>query len=161
MRLEMGGQAVVSADGGRIQDGYRNLELRNNMRFMSTTNIVRYGWLVLLTGMSWSAADGQNIGKSKDVIEVEVLTVTRFGFEPAQIIRSKGKFAFSLENRSGEDVDLHLDRGIAKNATNRVKAVTLRKSRPNDVSFYDLEPGSYVLTDDNHPTWKCTVVIKP
>jgi hypothetical protein len=91
-------------------------------------------------------------------LEVENFILTRFGFEPEQITRSKEDFLLSVENRSGVgDVELHLH----KLAGNRVHQKLVPKERPDWQELFSLPPGEYVLTEASHPDWQCHITITP
>ena len=91
-----------------------------------------------------------------DVIRVENVILTRFGFEPSSIVRSQAEFILFVENRSEVgDVDLRLDRV----AGNRVHQQHVPKERPDWRDLFKLEPGDYILTEANHPTFTCNIRI--
>lgn len=120
--------------------------------------------LMLLLGWIGLTAYGQSqpaAKATKATTPVEVVTLTRFGFEPSQITRPKGPFILAIENRSRVSLDVHLDRGAAKDASNRLITAPLPQNRPDKTNALDLAPGTYVLTDDNHPAWRCQIVIQP
>ena len=91
-------------------------------------------------------------------LEAQVIVLTRFGFEPNQIVRPQDEFLLAVENRSEVgDVDLHLD----KVAGNRIHHQYVPRTKPDWQDFFRLEPGDYVLTESNHPDWICTIRITP
>src|SRR5882724_5253501 len=91
-----------------------------------------------------------------DVIRVENVILTRLGFEPNSIVRSQAEFMLFVENRSEVgDVDLRLDRV----AGNRVHQQDVPKERPDWGDLFKLEPGDYILTEANHPTFTCNIRI--
>jgi hypothetical protein len=93
---------------------------------------------------------------ANDVIRVETVILTRFGFEPNSIVRSHGEFILFVENRSEVgDVDLRLD----KVAGNRVHQQHVPKERPDWDNLFKLEPGDYILTETNHPNFTCDIRI--
>ena len=91
-------------------------------------------------------------------VEVEIVKLTRFGFEPSQITRPNSQFLLSVLNRYVDGVaELRLDRVGGPNI--RQQAVPVEQ-----LNWYDtleLEPGDYVLTEANHPEWTCTITIFP
>jgi hypothetical protein len=89
-------------------------------------------------------------------IETELVTIRRHGFEPQEITRPADPFILAVENRSGlEEVTLRLDRA----AGNRLKEVNIPRGKLNWRDAFDLPPGSYVLTEANHPDWVCSITI--
>jgi len=91
-----------------------------------------------------------------DVIRVETVILTRFGFEPNSIVRPRTEFILFVENRSEvADVDLRVDRV----AGNRVHQQHIPKERPDWNNLFKLEPGDYVLTEANHPDFTCAIRI--
>jgi hypothetical protein len=93
-----------------------------------------------------------------DPLSVENIILTRFGFEPNEIIRNEDEFLLSVENRSEVgDVDLHID----KVAGSRLHQQQVAKERPDWREFFKLEPGDYVLTEASHPDWICKIKITP
>src|SRR4029453_1202701 len=59
------------------------------------------------TNVAWNQTT-----KAKPV-QVELFTVRRYGFEPAQITRPKGRFIIAVDNRSGvEEIVLQLHRVV-------------------------------------------------
>ncbi|MDX6501037.1 MAG: hypothetical protein QOG23_4297 [Blastocatellia bacterium] len=91
-----------------------------------------------------------------DAIEAEIVTVRPTGFEPAAITRPRGDFLLVINNRSGlEEVNWRLDRETGGNLVEvRIAGGKLRSG-----NFEDLVPGSYVLTEANHPDWICRITI--
>lgn len=90
-------------------------------------------------------------------LEAEVITITPRGFEPAEIIRPAGRFLLAIQD------------------TSRLKELTLRVSRETDGTQFlvptrkqrrvwrdvvNPPPGRYVLTEANHPEWRCLITIE-
>ncbi len=90
-------------------------------------------------------------------MESELITMTPHGFEPREITRPKGAFLLLVDNRSG--------RATAPNARFTVEAgaqlreIVVPREQPNWSDVVNLEPGRYVLTDANHPSWTCHITI--
>lgn len=51
------------------------------------------------------------------LLESEVITVTRRGFEPALITRPEGRFILMVDNRSGKDLNFRLSRDTGQPLT--------------------------------------------
>jgi hypothetical protein len=91
-------------------------------------------------------------------LEVERVTLRRHGFEPARITRPKGPFVLALDNLSElEQVEIRL----LREAGNHLKTFPVSKNRVRWREAVDLNPGTYVLTEVDHPEWACRIVITP
>ncbi|MGI8918300.1 MAG: hypothetical protein ACR2H6_06830 [Pyrinomonadaceae bacterium] len=96
-----------------------------------------------------SASANQNI-------EVEVITATAAGFEPATITRPRGPFILALHNRSGErELALRLFRVSGE----QVQEVRLRNGRRTQHQQLDLPAGEYLISEVGHSEWRCQLVI--
>ncbi len=89
-------------------------------------------------------------------IEAEIISIRPTGFEPTQITRPKGPFLLAIENRSGlKQIEFQL--GVEGGMRSFQIERTWERSDWNQV--VDLPAGRYVLTETNHPAWKCTISI--
>ena len=87
-------------------------------------------------------------------VEVEVITVRPSGFEPREITRRAGVFMLAITNQTGAtELALHLDPVQG----NRVQEVRLPKGKVRWNKIFDLPPGDYVLSEQNHPDWICHI----
>jgi len=89
-------------------------------------------------------------------IEAELISIRPGGFEPTQITRPKGPFLLAIENRSGlREVEFQLS------VEGGARLVQMRRSweRSDWNQVIDPPAGRYVLTETNHPGWKCTISI--
>jgi hypothetical protein len=89
-------------------------------------------------------------------VEVEPTTLRTEGFEPARITRPQGRFLLAVDNRSQvPDLVFVLDRvaGI-RQVEKRMRGRQLRWRQ-----LLDLSPGDYLLTEANHPAWRCVIRI--
>ena len=94
--------------------------------------------------------------RSHSNMEAELITVTSHGFEPREISRPKGSILLMIQNRSGlPDVAIQLNREAGPN----LRALQLPREQPNWDDVIDLEPGTYVLTEADHPDWLCRITI--
>lgn len=89
-------------------------------------------------------------------VEVEHLTLTPAGFEPAEVARPQGPFALVVEHRAGvEEVELSLEpEGGA-----RLNALRSRRRGISWAEELDLAPGRYVLSAVGRPEWRCDITI--
>jgi len=97
-------------------------------------------------------------GRPHSNMEAELITVTPNGFEPLEINRPKGSFLLMVQNRSGlPAVAIQLNREAGPN----LRALQLPREQPNWDDVIDLEPGRYVLSEADHPSWSCRITITP
>lgn len=96
--------------------------------------------------------------KKKAQLEAEIITITPHGFEPSEITRPAGSFVLFIEDRSGfEQVSPQLTRLAGL----RVFNLRIPREQPDWSDVVNLQPGVYLLTDSDHPTWSCRVTINP
>ena len=91
-------------------------------------------------------------------VEVEVLTLDRRGFEPAEIRRPLGRFMLAISAHT-EDQQLTLE--LNRLAGGRIHAVNMARGRARSLEDLDLPVGEYLLTATNHPELSCRIVISP
>jgi hypothetical protein len=89
------------------------------------------------------------------LLETEIVTVTRRGFEPTAITRSQGEFILMIENPNRQELNFTLSR---KNGAN-LHEVRASRDAPDWNELQDLQPGEYELTERSHPEWKCLITI--
>ncbi len=89
-------------------------------------------------------------------LEVEVITATEGGFDPAVITRPRGPFILALHNRSGER---ELVFRIFRAQGEQLNELRLRPGRRSQHQRLELPPGDYVISEANHPAWRCDVTI--
>jgi hypothetical protein len=89
-------------------------------------------------------------------IEAELISIRPGGFEPTQITRPKGPFLLAIENRSGlKQIEFQLD----VEGGMRLFQIQRTWERSDWNQVVDPPAGRYVLTETNHPAWKCTISI--
>jgi hypothetical protein len=94
--------------------------------------------------------------KLSALIESELITVTRRGFEPGTIVRPQGKFILMIENATLQNLDLRFSREAGQ-SLNELRAT---RDEPDWNEIMDLNPGRYVLKELNHPEWTCIITIE-
>jgi hypothetical protein len=93
---------------------------------------------------------------SDQPLEVEVVTVQPYGFEPKAITRPPGAFLLAVHNQSRlEQLAVQLNRTTGL----RVKDIAFPRGRIRWHTPLDLPPGEYVLTETDHPEWMCNITI--
>lgn len=91
-----------------------------------------------------------------DRLEVEVVTIRATGFEPSRIKRPAGRFLLAVDNRCGlEEVRLRLDREFGVS----IHQANVRWDKLDWRQMLSLQPGTYLLTEENHPTWACRITV--
>ncbi len=90
-------------------------------------------------------------------VESEIITIRATGFEPSEIRRPKGEFYLAVDNLSGmSEVNLRLDR---ENGAGRLHEVRVPRQKRDWRQSVDLPPGTYLLTEADHPDWVCRIII--
>lgn len=90
----------------------------------------------------------------KGSVEVEIVTLREWGFEPNSITRTKGRFFLAVNNQS--QLTEHLTFSMANEVGTRLKEERLDwRARHRWNNFFELNPGGYRLTVLEHPEWIC------
>jgi hypothetical protein len=99
----------------------------------------------------------QNPTTSDSSVGAELVTIKRFGFEPAEITRPHGSFVLEVDNRAEVTaVDLRLER-VGHEPT---REVHIPREKLDWIEILpDLPAGDYLLTEANHPDWVCRITI--
>jgi hypothetical protein len=95
--------------------------------------------------------------KKDQKLEIETVTITSEGFEPQQLERPAGPFILSVVNRSGVDA---LNVRIETEQHGRFREKSLPQLTPYWRERIDPYPGRYIITEENHPEWTLTLIIK-
>lgn len=91
-------------------------------------------------------------------MESELITITPHGFEPQEITRPAGSFLLFIEDRSGFE---QVSPQVSRLAGLRVFSLTISREQPDWSDVLNLQPGVYMVSDPDHPTWLCRVTITP
>jgi hypothetical protein len=95
-------------------------------------------------------------GKPDERIEVELVVVTPQGFEPAEVTRLHEPFILAVHNNSGAPtLSLQLDRVQGE----RIHEMRLRLGERRSHQRLNLPPGDYILSETDHPGWRCLIRI--
>jgi hypothetical protein len=105
-----------------------------------------------LNGSEKTHADSEH---RRSLIESEVITATRRGFEPAAISRPQGRFILMIDNRSGTDLNFRFSRETGES----IHEIGSSREQLDWNEIVDLQPGRYVLTERDHPDWTCSIRI--
>jgi hypothetical protein len=105
-------------------------------------------------------ATGARTATMSERPEVELITATRDGFIPGKIKRAPGKFLLVVDDRTGQpETFLRLERVAKNESTIRLRDANVTRTRPNWTEEQNLPTGDYLLTETNHPAWKCKLTI--
>jgi hypothetical protein len=146
-----------------MKPNYRRVPFRSVLLFGVALATISFG-VALLRNASKAAPDvkeatpslSTSTGAPLTQIEAEVITILPSGFQPTQITRPAGKFLLAVENRSGlKSIDFRLD----AQSGGRVIQVSRTWERADWSDVVNPPPGTYVLTEANHPTWQCVITI--
>ena len=103
-----------------------------------------------------SAEPPAPVRPDRDGVEVEVLTLSPGGFEPAEVTRPAARFLLAVNNHAGgEAVSLLLARVKGE----RLREVKMGRGRVRSVNELQLPPGEYLLTVEGHPEWSCRITL--
>ena len=91
-------------------------------------------------------------------LEAERLTLKPSGFEPGEITRPAGRFLLAVNDRSGQEGIAFV---LSRQNGERVHEVRMRDTgRKHEWRrVVNLPPGSYLLSEANHPEWVCRITI--
>ncbi len=108
---------------------------------------------------SASAQDDPQPGRRvRSQIEVEVVTITPRGIEPAEITRPAGRFLLVVNSETDlPGLTFRLDR----ENSGRLREVPMPREKPDWNAEIDAHPGAYVITEADHPEWTCRITITP
>jgi hypothetical protein len=81
-----------------------------------------------------------------------LLVLRPSGFEPAEVSWPKDRFFVAIDNHTSVS-DLEVG--------GRVKEVNLKMRKQRAAGVFDLQPGTYLLTEASHPGWVCRITITP
>jgi hypothetical protein len=121
--------------------------------------------VLIITASSHSGSSARSLsrtaltpqGKKDQHLEIEDVTITPDGFEPQQLERTAGPFILSVTNQSGVDA---LNIRIDTEQHERFREKTVPLLTPYWRERIDPPPGKYIITEENHPEWTLTVIIK-
>lgn len=114
---------------------------------------VKQGWFVV----SSQRAPATRVDEK---VEVELITLRRFGFEPATITRSSKGFMLMLNNHSNQPaLAVSLNQLQGAGPAVKVRETSLIRGQTNWTTYLNLAPGTYELTEASHPEWRCRIMV--
>lgn len=88
--------------------------------------------------------------------QVELLTLRPTGIDPAEITRPHAPFYLVVQNSSGkDDLSFRFDKEVGAKLRN--PRIPVKKREWSEL--VDLPPGTYKMTEANHPGWAFTLTI--
>jgi hypothetical protein len=149
-----------------------------SLRKLTRLQFIAFG-LVVLFGLStfafsfrnWIPATAipkqQEISASQKVeaettifIPVEEITLRPTGFYPLKLSRPKGQFLLNVCNRAElTEANFTFVRVVGNGTKEKVINSKVHKSVLDWSSVLDLNPGTYLLTEDTNPKWSCEFTI--
>lgn len=91
---------------------------------------------------------------------VEEITLRPTGFYPLKLSHPKGKFLLNVCNRAElVEANFTLVRVVGNGAKEKVINSKVHQSVLDWSSVLDLNPGSYLLTEDSNAKWSCELTI--
>jgi hypothetical protein len=85
-----------------------------------------------------------------------VFEVRPFGFTRTEVTVPDGRYLIVIQNRTGRrDLTFRVDR----QGGDRLHEV--RQRRLDWRAQVDLHPGTYILSEANHPDWRATITVQP
>lgn len=103
---------------------------------------------------SGNSSAGKAPGSTVPSIFVRILP---HRMEPTAVTVKSGSLKIIVQNSSTAPnvrVALHEVHG------KQLKTVSMASGQRHSVETYFLEPGSYMLSEANHPEWRCTITVK-
>jgi len=89
-------------------------------------------------------------------VEIQRITLRPDGFEPESIAIPARKFFLAVDNRSGlTEMALRLDR----QAGPLIQSVNIDHKKLDWIDLFELSPGTYTLSESNHPGLTCTITV--
>lgn len=90
-------------------------------------------------------------------LEAEVISITSTGFEPTEITRPAGRFLLAIQDRNGL---AELTLRVSRETDGAQFLVPTRKRQRAWRDVVNPSPGRYLLTEANHPEWRCLITIE-
>jgi len=89
--------------------------------------------------------------------DVTLTTLNATGFSPSEIAHEAGRFRIVVRNKSGvADLDLRLDGEQSSRWVERHELGEIQ----GWVATVELEPGTYTITEANHPDRSCRLIVQ-
>lgn len=118
--------------------------------------VAKQGWFVTKarSGGTQESAAGGALAPSR--VTVSLITLRPSGFWPSRLSRPKGPFILAIENRTGLQ---QIAWRLSRERGDKLKELPMPRAKKAHKELIDLPPGTYVLTEANHPDWVCHITI--
>lgn len=94
---------------------------------------------------------------SQDPLPEVSVTLSSNGFNPEEVRPPSQRFLLSIDNRSGlSDLVLKLKRADGS----QMRELHVSGAGGDWSESFDLSPGTYTLSEANHSTWLCTIIVQ-
>jgi hypothetical protein len=94
---------------------------------------------------------------AQDPMQEISLTLSSSGFNPAEVRPQSGRFLLSIDNRSGaSDLVFRLSRPDGT----LIRELRMSGAGGDWNEAFDLSAGTYTLSETNHSTWVCTIIVQ-
>lgn len=93
----------------------------------------------------------------QDPMPEVALTLSSTGFNPQEVRPQSGRFLLSIDNRSGaSDLVFRLSRADGT----LIRELRMSGAGGDWSEAFDLSAGTYTLSETNHSTWVCTIIVQ-
>lgn len=132
------------------------------------TGLTATAWGFFLTGTKATApasstkaeatvANSMQESSVGERLEAEIINITPTGFEPAEITRPTGRFLLAIQDRSGF---AQITMQVSRESDGAQFLVPTRRKHHAWRNVVNPPPGRYLLTEANHPEWRCLIIIE-
>ena len=112
--------------------------------------------LSLNSAFAQSSRVGVRVQLPQDPMQEISLILSSSGFNPAEVRPQSGRFLLSIDNRSGSgDLVFKLSRPDGT----LIRELRMSGAGGDWTEAFDLPAGTYKLSETNHSTWVCTIVV--
>lgn len=129
---------------------------------MASGNISRFPRLFFVLFLCLTVAPAMNksderFGLIQDPLPEVSLILNANGFDPVEVRPQSGRFLLSIDNRSGAgELVLRLSRLDGT----QIRELKIPGGGGDWAEAFDLSAGTYKLTEANHSSWICTIIIQ-
>lgn len=130
-----------------------------SLLFLALCAALTLGTLALTTGKPNSGRyDPIEARENPNRPQTELLPIMlrAGGFVPREISRPAGEYVLSVNDQSGLP---GLELRLARENGGRMHEVKLSRRKPYWRQLLRLTPGTYIITEANHPEWVCRITV--
>ena len=85
-----------------------------------------------------------------------LITIRPTGFDPAEVTLLNGRYLLAVDNKTGLDV---VTLRLTREDGGELSEIQLSSERQKLRAKLTLPAGNYVLTEANHPNWRCRLTV--